>query len=85
MRLRHAEPLGMMVHQVGEILNRATDAFREHDRHVVRRLHEQHLERVVDRDGRAGREPHLDRRLRHRVGRNGEQLVERDPAFLDRA
>ena len=33
----------------------------------------------------ADRESHLDRFLRRRVGRDREQLVERDAAFLDRA
>ena len=52
------------VHLVGELLDRAADAFGQHDRHVVGRLHHQHLERVVDGDLGAGLEADLGRRLR---------------------
>ena len=75
----------MLRHVFGEILDRAVDAFGEQHRHVVRRFHHQHLQRVVDRDLGAGREAHLGRRLRRGVARNREQRVERDAVLLDRA
>ena len=65
-------------HVVGEILDRAVDAFGEQHRHVVGRLHHHHLERVVDGDLRARRKAHLGRRLHRRIGRHREQRVERD-------
>ena len=81
----HAETTRVVVHLVGEVLDRAGDAFGEHDRHVVRRFHHQHLERVVDGDHGAGREAHLHRGLCRRVGRDDERRSRVMPAFLDRA
>ena len=58
-RLRHAEPARGAVHLVGELLDRPGHALGEHDRDVVRRLHHQHLERIVDGDRGADAKPIL--------------------------
>ena len=81
-RLRHAEMAGMPVHQIGKALDRAAHTFGQHDGDIVRRLDHHHLEGIVDRDLRAGAEAHLHRGLRHRVGRDGQRLVEGNPAVL---
>ena len=44
----------MPVHLIGEALDRAANAFGQHDGDIVRRFDHQHLERIVDGDLRAG-------------------------------
>ena len=66
------------VHLVGEGLDRARDAFGDRHRDVVRRLHHQHLQGVVERHQRAGPEPHLRGRHAGRAGRDPQRRVERD-------
>ena len=85
MRLGHAEPAGVGVHQVGEALDRAADAFGDRHRHVVGRFHHQHLQGVVDGEAGADFESHLGRLLRRRVARYGQHATEADAAFLDGA
>ena len=58
----------MSVISLGEIVDRAADAFGEQHRHVVGRLHHHHLERVVDRHLGADRKAHLGRRLGEALG-----------------
>jgi hypothetical protein len=81
-RLRHAEMAGMPVHQIGKALDRAAHTFGQHDGDIVRRLDHHHLQGIVDRDLRSCSETHLHRGLRHRVGRDGQRLVEGNPAVL---
>ena len=83
-RLRHAEPLGSLIHLRRETVDRTADAFGEHHGHVVGRLHHHHLQRVVDGDLNARTETHLGRRLGGCDRRHRQQRVERQTPFLHR-
>ncbi len=81
--LRHAELLRGLVHFRRETIDRTADALGQHHGHVVGRLHQHHLQRVIDRDLRARPEPHLRGRLRSCDRRYREQRIERKTSFLD--
>ena len=82
-RLRHAKPLRGLIHLSRKAVDRASDPLGEHHGHVVGRLHQHHLERVIDGDLSPRPETHLGRRLRGRDRRYRQQGIERDAAVLD--
>ena len=78
-RLGHAQAPRIGVHLVGELLDGTGNAFRQHHRHIVRRMHQHHLQGVVDGDLGADLEPHLGGLLGRRIGSIGEHGVGRNP------
>ena len=76
----HAEFGGGGVHLVDEAGQGATHALGEDHGHVIGRLHQHHLQGVVDRDLSADLEAHLGRLLRRRILRHGDQRFRRQPA-----
>jgi hypothetical protein len=69
------------VHDLGEVLDEPPTPSASTTATSFADFHQQYLERVVDRDGRAHREPRVTGDCAS-VGRDREKLVERDPTFL---
>ena len=75
MRFVQSEALRRCVHVVGEILDRAGDAFRDHHRDIVGRFDHQHFERVVEGHLCARAKAHFRRRHPCGARRHDERRV----------
>ncbi len=75
-RLGHAQALRIGIHFAGEFLDGAGNAFGQHHRHVVGRVHQHHLQGVVHGDLGADLEAHLGGLLGCRIRPVGEYGIE---------